>query len=49
MPALPELTEVVFRPFRDESDYAHFARIITAFARGEGNDRVETAETIAAG
>ncbi len=49
MPPLPQLTDVTFRPFRDESDYAHFARIITAFAAGEGNDRVETAEKIAAG
>ena len=49
MPPLPELTDVVFRTFRDESDYPHFARIITAFAEGEGNDRVETAVKIAAG
>jgi ribosomal protein S18 acetylase RimI-like enzyme len=49
MPPLPQLDGVVFRLFRGESDYEHFARIITAFANGEGNDRVETAETIAAG
>jgi len=49
MPPLPELDGVVFRLFRGESDYGHFARIITAFAKGEENDRVETAETIAAG
>jgi ribosomal protein S18 acetylase RimI-like enzyme len=35
--------------FRGESDYPHFARIITACAKGEGDDRVETAEGIAAG
>ena len=49
VPPLPQLTDVVFRPFRGESDYPHFARIITAFALGEGSGRVETAEGIAAG
>ena len=49
MPPLPQLEGVDFRPFRDESDYPHFARIITAFSKGEGNDRVETAEGVAAG
>jgi len=49
MLALPQLPGVVFRPFRDESDYPHLARIITASAKGEGNDRVETAEGIASG
>jgi GNAT superfamily N-acetyltransferase len=47
MPQLPQLEGVDFRPFRDRSDYQHFARIITAHARGEENDRVETAESIA--
>jgi ribosomal protein S18 acetylase RimI-like enzyme len=49
MPPLPQLDGVAFRMFRGESDYPHFARIITAFSKGEGNDRVETAEGIAAG
>ena len=35
--------------FRGKSDYAHFARVITAFSLGERSDRVETAEGIAAG
>ena len=45
--AYPQVEGVVFRPFRGESDYPHFARIITASAEGEGDDRVETAEGIA--
>ncbi|MDQ3381279.1 MAG: GNAT family N-acetyltransferase [Actinomycetota bacterium] len=49
MPALPQLPDVVFRPFQGSSDYGNFARIITAFALGEGSDRVETAEGISAG
>jgi len=49
VPALPQLPGVAFRPFRGESDYPDFARIITASAKGEGNDRVETAEGIASG
>lgn len=49
MPALPQLQGVVFRPFRGRSDYPDLARIITAFAKGEGTDRVETADGIAAG
>ena len=49
MPPFPQLPDVVFRMFRGKSDYAHFARIITAFSVGEGSDRVETAEGIAAG
>ena len=49
MLALPQLQGVVFRPFRGASDYPDFARIITAFAKGEGHDRVETAEGIASG
>ncbi len=40
---------VSFRPFRGTPDYPHLARIITASAKGEGNDRVETAEGIASG
>ena len=32
-----------------DTDYPHLARIITASARGEGDDRVETAEMIASG
>ena len=35
--------------FRGRPDYPHLARIITASARGEGDDRVETAEMIASG
>jgi ribosomal protein S18 acetylase RimI-like enzyme len=49
MSAVAELHEVAFRPFRGRSDYQDFARIITASAKGEGNDRVETAEGIASG
>ena len=48
VPPLPELTDVAFRPFRGESDYPHFIRIINAVARGEGSDRVETVEGMAA-
>ena len=48
MPTLPALEVAGFRPFRGESDYPHFARLITAFAEGEGSDRVETAEGVAA-
>lgn len=48
MPPLPELSDVTFRPFQGASDYPHFARIITAFAEGEGLDRVETAEGVGA-
>ncbi len=47
MPALPQLDGVVFRPFRGASDYAAIARIITAHAKGEGDDRVETPENTA--
>jgi mycothiol synthase len=49
VPAPPQLDGVVFRMFRDDSDYPHFARIITAAAVGEGSDRVETAEGVASG
>ncbi len=47
MPALPQLDGVDFRMVRDASDYPHFARLITAASKGEGGDRVETAESIA--
>jgi mycothiol synthase len=46
--ALPQLAGVAFRPFRGASDYPHFARLITVFSEGEGSDRVETAEGVAA-
>jgi mycothiol synthase len=49
MPVLPELDGMSFRMFRGEPDYPHLARLITAAARGEGDDRVETPESIAAG
>ena len=45
--ALPQLDRVVFRRFRGADDYADLARIITASARGEGDERVETAEALA--
>jgi mycothiol synthase len=48
-PALPELSSFAFRFFGGAPDYPHLARIITAWARGEGSDRVETAEGIASG
>ena len=48
VPALPQLPDVVFRPFRGSADYVHFIRIINAVARGEGTDRVETVEGMAA-
>lgn len=48
VPTLPQLNGVVVRPFRGASDYPDFARIITACSKGEGDDRVETAEGIAA-
>jgi GNAT superfamily N-acetyltransferase len=47
VPALPKLEGVDFRPFRPGPDYPHFARIITAFAKAEGSDRVETADGVA--
>lgn len=49
MSALPELDGFAFRHFGGESDYPHFARLITACSKVEGNERVETAEGIAAG
>jgi mycothiol synthase len=45
--ALPKLDGVDFRMFRGPADYPDLARIITASARGEGDDRVETPEAIA--
>ncbi|CAN5120998.1 hypothetical protein BH20ACT13_BH20ACT13_21680 [soil metagenome] len=48
MPPLPQLPDVLFRPFHGRLDYPHLARIITAFAAGEGSDRVETVEGVAA-
>jgi GNAT superfamily N-acetyltransferase len=47
--ALPQLDGVGFRTFEGRDDYEHFARIITACAKGEGDDRVETPEGIASG
>jgi GNAT superfamily N-acetyltransferase len=47
--ALPKLDGVDFRMFRGPVDYSDLARIITASARGEGDERVETAEGIASG
>ncbi len=49
MPQLPNVPGITFRSFRGASDYPHFARIITACSKGEGDDRVETAEGIASG
>jgi GNAT superfamily N-acetyltransferase len=46
MAALPKLVGVSFRTFAGASDYTHLAGIICAHARGEENDRVETAEAI---
>jgi mycothiol synthase len=48
-PPFPEVEGVDFRMFRGPADYPALARIITATARGEGNDRVETADSIASG
>jgi mycothiol synthase len=45
--ALPRLDGVDFRTFRGPADYPDLARIITASARGEGDDRVETPEALA--
>ena len=47
MPILPALAGVDFRMFRGPSDYPHLVRIINAWARAEGDDRVETLEGIA--
>jgi mycothiol synthase len=47
MSTVAELQGVVFRPFRGKPDYPRLARIITESSKGEGNDRVETAEGLA--
>ncbi len=47
-PVFPQLGGVDFRAFRGESDYSEIARIFTACAKGQGSDRVATAEGIAA-
>ena len=49
MPQLPNVPGITFRSFRGASDYPHFARIITAWAKGQGEDLVETAESIESG
>jgi mycothiol synthase len=49
MTALPRLDGVHFRMFRGSSDLPYFARLITAWSKGVGDDRVETAEGIASG
>jgi mycothiol synthase len=49
MTQLPTLPGVEFRGFRGPADYPELARIITAHSKGEGDDRVETAEGIASG
>lgn len=47
MPPLPALAGVDFRLFAGSPDYPHLVRIINAWARGEGDERVETLEGIA--
>jgi mycothiol synthase len=47
--ALPHLDGVEFRGFRGPADYPELARIITVHSKGEGDDRVETAKSIASG
>ena len=49
MPPRPDLEGVSFRTFRGPSDYEPFVRIINAWARAEGDERVETIEGIASG
>jgi len=49
MPQVPNVPGVAFRSFGGESDYPHFARIITAWAKGQGDVRVETFQGIASG
>jgi len=44
--ALPQLDRAAFRTFRGAVDYPELARIITASAQGEGDDRVETADAL---
>ncbi len=48
VPPLPQVSDVVFRPFQGSSDYVHLVRIINAVVRAEGLDRVETVEGMAA-
>jgi GNAT superfamily N-acetyltransferase len=48
VPALPALEGFDFRLFRGAADYPSLTRIINASARGEGDDRVETSERLAA-
>ena len=47
MTSRPQLDGVAFRMFRGPADYPALARIITASARGEGDERVETVESLA--
>jgi ribosomal protein S18 acetylase RimI-like enzyme len=47
--ALPQFEGIDFRHFRGPADYPEFARIITVHSKGEDDDRVETAESIASG
>jgi hypothetical protein len=44
VPAPPQLDGVAFRRFRPAADHRGGARIITACAAGQGNDRLETVE-----
>lgn len=46
MPPPPVLPGVDFRLFAGSVDYLHFVRIINAWARGHGDERVETIEGI---
>ena len=46
---IQQVDGVAFRAFRGPADYPHFARIITAWAKGVGDERVETVEGIASG
>jgi hypothetical protein len=47
VPAPPQLDGVAFRGFRPAADYRGGARIITAWAASQGDDRLETVEHIA--
>ena len=46
MPPLPEIPGLDLRLFTGPSDYPDLVRIINAWARGEGDERVETLEGI---
>jgi mycothiol synthase len=48
MPPLPQLDGFTFRTFGGESDYPHLVRVINVHSLGEGGDRVETTEGLAA-